>query len=81
MLERRQQRDLATRRWLFFGENRTVIVSLGPVVPYGMAFAQIPVEAMLKDVQVEGFVAEDLREYVNQLEAAAARYGEGWGRE
>lgn len=78
MLERRQQRDLATRRWLFFGEDRTVIVSLGPVVPYGMAFAQIPVEAMLESARVDGFVAADARDYVDQLDAAAARFGEGW---
>lgn len=30
---------------------------------------------MLQDAQLEGFVADDLHEYVGQLETAAARYG------
>lgn len=79
LLQREGGRDFATRRWLFFGEDRTVGALLGPVmVPYALAVLAPLAELALAGSRVPGFAPADAEQRISELEQACARAGEAW---
>lgn len=78
LLQREQERDFATRRWLFLGETSTVGALLGPVAPYGLSAVEETAEQVLQTSSLEGFVAVADPDWALRLEAAGVRVGDTW---
>jgi hypothetical protein len=79
LLERAGDVVYATRRWVFFGQNSSVAVALGPVVPaQGLALVEPIAEVILDASSAGGFVPEMEPRRIERLVAATNRTGDAW---
>ncbi|MFV0408061.1 MAG: hypothetical protein ACK5LN_14785 [Propioniciclava sp.] len=78
ILHAQNERQYATRRWLFAGENGALGAWLGPVAPYGLTAVEGIAGQVILGSQVANFLPGTNQTLLNRFEAAAARQGERW---
>ncbi len=79
-IERRGDIDFGVRRWLFTGLGRTVGVTLGPVIPYGLAFVEAVAVEVVRTLSVSDFTADPAHTSASVLHGAIAPVWEEWVR-